>query len=147
MYTGVHFPGSSPQPALPWLVTTSERPGSTSRGGRRERSPSTSRPERRTTNTDGTRYELRLYVSPSSLNCVRARLALERVLQRFDPRLLALTVIDVRQDVDAAQREQILYTPTLILRDGAAPPTRVLGDLSSEGVLFDLFRLAGIEPL
>jgi hypothetical protein len=87
---------------------------------------------------------LRLYVSPESVSCGRAIGALRGVLGDVPPDLLRVEVIDIARDVEAATQDRILFTPTLIFKDGSDRTTRLLGDLSDPSLLLDLLQSAGI---
>ncbi len=93
------------------------------------------------------RVELRLYVSADSMNSARAVVALEQIVRAFPPRAFRTHVLDVATSVDAAARDRVLFTPTLILTDRAQRSTRVLGDLSNVDVLVELLRATGLEPV
>jgi hypothetical protein len=93
------------------------------------------------------RVELRLYVSADSMNSARAVMALEQIVRAFPPRAFRTHVLDVATSVEAAARDRVLFTPTLILTDRAQRSTRVLGDLSKVDVLVELLRATGLEPV
>ncbi len=84
-----------------------------------------------------------LYVSVDSLACFRAENVLRALLRQY---AVDLQVIDVAKDAASAERERILYTPTLICRNHRGD-TRVLGDLSNVSVLLDVLQAMGLEPL
>ena len=87
---------------------------------------------------------LRLYVSPESVSCGRAIGALRGVVGDLPADVLRVEVIDIARDVEAATQDRILFTPTLIFRDGSDRTTRLLGDLSDPSLLLDLLQSAGI---
>ena len=91
--------------------------------------------------------DILLYVSGSSVNCGRATAALQTLLREFPSDAVRFRVIDVLQDMDGATRDRVLFTPTLIFTDQQQRKTRVLGDLSSSKVLWDLLLAAGLEPI
>ncbi len=93
------------------------------------------------------RVEMRLYVSGNSLSCGRAAIALQDVLREFPSDAVNLRIVDVLHDIDAATRDRVLFTPTLIFTDQQQRKTRVLGDLSNTRVLWDLLIAAGLEPI
>jgi hypothetical protein len=77
---------------------------------------------------------LRLYVTGRTVSAERARLALRdlerRLAHHSGESTIHCEVIDVLEDPDAAVRDQIFATPTLIrLGPGAQP--RVFGDFSA----------------
>ena len=97
--------------------------------------------------TTSPRVEVRLYVSADSMSSSRALLALQHVTRIFPPTAINVRVLDVARDVDAASRDRVLFTPTLIVTDLAQRSTRVLGDLSNVETLVDLLRATGVEPV
>lgn len=90
--------------------------------------------------------ELFLYMSANSISCARALRTLRQVLHDFPAAASRLHVLDVGEDLVAAERHRVLFTPTLILKDRSGRLTRILGDLSNARVLFELIRAAGLEP-
>lgn len=92
------------------------------------------------------RVGLVLYVSANSIACVKAVASLRSVAARFPADRITLEVRDVAQHVEAAARDRVLFTPTLLCSTGL-PTVRVLGDMSNEGVLIDLLRTAGLKDL
>jgi hypothetical protein len=93
------------------------------------------------------RVDVRLYVSADSMNSSRAVLALQQITRIFPPAALNVRILDVANDIDAASRDRVLFTPTLIVTDLAQRSTRVLGDLSHVETLVDLLRATGVEPV
>jgi hypothetical protein len=87
--------------------------------------------------------ELVLYVAPGSPACARARANLEAALLRYDRARVRVTVQDVAQDVAAAERDRIVFTPTLLLRGAEAGC--VVGDLSRADAVDALLMLVGVE--
>ena len=90
--------------------------------------------------------EILLYVSDNSLNCGRAMATLQALLKEFPSNAVRFRVVDVLHEMDAATRDRVLFTPTLIFTDQQQRKTRVLGDLSNPKVLWDLLLAAGLEP-
>jgi hypothetical protein len=90
--------------------------------------------------------DLFLYVSGNSMSCARALHTLRDVLGDFPAAAIRLQVLDVDDDIAAAERHRVLFTPTLILKERSGRLTRILGDLSNARVLFELIRAAGLEP-
>jgi hypothetical protein len=91
----------------------------------------------------GVEVELVLYVSHDSVACVRALETLRRVILDFPADRIRLQVLDVVQHVEAATRDRILFTPTLLC--GTRPPyVRVLGDLTNRAVLQELVEAASL---
>lgn len=87
---------------------------------------------------------LRLYISHESLSCGRALGALRLVIGDLPPGALRVEIIDIAKDVESATEDRILFTPTLIFRDGSNRTTRLLGDLSNPALLVELLQNAGI---
>jgi circadian clock protein KaiB len=77
---------------------------------------------------------LRLYVTGRTVSAERARLALRDLERRLALQSGESTVvgevIDVLEDPEAAARDQIFATPTLI-RLGPGPQARLFGDFSA----------------
>jgi circadian clock protein KaiB len=90
--------------------------------------------------------DLVLYVSGDSINSIRAVRSLTALMQRYPPDTVRVRIVDVAEDVAAATKDRVLFTPTLIITDSAARTTRLLGSLSNAEVLADLLRTVGIEP-
>jgi hypothetical protein len=88
--------------------------------------------------------ELVLYVSTGSPACAKAMATLRGLRLEFPPDQIRLTVRDVAQHIEAATRDRILFTPTLLC--GAREPyVRVLGDLTNRSVLLDLLETAKLD--
>ena len=109
--------------------------------------PPTPAPHGLETDADDDRVVLCLYVSPDSMSCARAVVALQQMIRQFPPRAFRVQIVDVAADVDAAARESVLFTPTLMMMDKSGRATRVLGDLSNASVLVELLRGTGLEPV
>jgi hypothetical protein len=106
-------------------------------------------PSRRTTRRrriDGERRpgDIALYVSAGSVACARAEATLRALLPNFDH--VSLQVIDVARHREAAERERILFTPTLVCRSANGEDIRVLGDLTNLTVLLDVLHSLRNEP-
>lgn len=78
--------------------------------------------------------------------CARAELVLRGLLRQYASDAFTLRVVDVARNIEAAERDRVLYTPTLICR-GSKGDTRVLGDLSNVSVLIEVLHAMGVEPL
>jgi hypothetical protein len=85
--------------------------------------------------------ELVLYVSAGSLACDRALATLRSVLADYPPGRIQLVVRDVAEHVEAAARDRILFTPTLLCGT-REPYLRVLGDLTNRAILLDVLETA-----
>jgi len=92
----------------------------------------------------GARLELALYVTlpwPSSL---RAKANLTRVLSRVPEGQVRLVVCDLAHEPERAEKDNVLFSPTLV-KVWPAPKMWILGDLSESEVLIDLLALCGID--
>ena len=84
-----------------------------------------------------------LYVSPDSHASLKARTNLAAILERYGPQRVRFEVCDVSREPLRAEEDRILYTPTLVLKNG--PPAWIVGDLSDHGAVAQMLRLVGIE--
>lgn len=75
------------------------------------------------------RYILRLYVSGSSANSLRAVYNLKRICEEHLPDY-DLEVIDIHENPTAARKEQIVAAPTLV-KKLPEPLRKFVGDLSN----------------
>ena len=83
-------------------------------------------------------YQLRLYVSGSTLKSARAVENIKRICEEHLKDRYELEVIDLYQQPDLARGDQIVAVPTLLKRF-PQPPRRLVGDLSNtENVLLGL---------
>jgi|GEM_PF-1856008 circadian clock protein KaiB len=73
---------------------------------------------------------LKLFVTGRTPGAIRARLALESLLETHPDSGLDIKVIDVLADPDAALVDNVYATPTII-RSGGGIERRLIGDLSS----------------
>lgn len=73
---------------------------------------------------------LKLFVTGRTPGAVRARQALEALLESHPDEDIAIKVIDVLADPDAALVDNVYATPTII-RSGGGVERRLIGDLSS----------------
>jgi hypothetical protein len=88
--------------------------------------------------------ELVLYVSASSPACAKAIRALHDLFREVPVRYAHLSIVDVALNVDAAAKDRVIFTPTLVFGRGL-PRVRVIGDLSNRGVLIELLQSAGVD--
>ena len=88
--------------------------------------------------------ELVLYVAGQSPSSVRARRNLERLLAGHAGADVHVEIRDVAEDVDAAERDHVVFTPTLIVRAGGIE-TRALGDLADGSAVSGILTLGGVE--
>lgn len=73
---------------------------------------------------------LKLFVTGRTPGAIKARLALEALLETHPDSGLEIKVIDVLADPDAALIDNVYATPTII-RSGGGIERRLIGDLSS----------------
>ena len=86
----------------------------------------------RTRGRDGaTSYALTLFVTGQSVRSERAIANLRRICQRLGDRC-ELTIVDVLERPDLAERDKVLATPTVV-RTRPLPRRRIIGDLSDAG--------------
>ena len=76
------------------------------------------------------KYVLRLYVTGSTPKSSRAIENLKKLCEAHLKDRYELTVIDLYETPEAAQRDQILCAPTLV-KQLPAPVRRLIGDLSN----------------
>lgn len=89
--------------------------------------------------------ELVLYVSPESLPCARARHTMEQLLRRYDASQVDFRVCDLTREPDAAIRDRVIFTPTLV-KCRPLPAVWVLGDLAATDVVINLLEMCGVSP-
>lgn len=75
--------------------------------------------------------ELALYVNPRSAACLRVRAAIESVLEAYGSDNVSFEVFDVSRDVERAEQDRVLFTPTLVKRR-PEPPAWLVGDAGGE---------------
>jgi hypothetical protein len=92
-----------------------------------------------------TRIELVLYVTADSIPCHRARAAMKEILKDYDASYVDFRVYELESHLAAAQRDRIIFTPTLVKR-WPDPKVWVLGDLTRRAVVIDLLEMAGVSP-
>jgi CheY-like chemotaxis protein len=102
-------------------------------------------PGRQDTASGGAMVELCLYVSATSAASMKARRNLEALLSRYPAGEVAFAVVDVAAEPAAAERDHIVFTPTLVKRE-PPPVLWILGDLSQRSVLSDVLDTCGVEP-
>ena len=74
-------------------------------------------------------YVLRLFVTGTSPNSIRAINNLKLICDEYLPNNHSLEIIDVYQEASIAQTEQIIALP-LLIRKQPLPERRMIGDLS-----------------
>jgi len=92
----------------------------------------------------GPPVELVLYVSRVWVTSTRARENVEKILDRFVRAQVRLQIRDVAEDALAAEKDQVVFTPTLVK---VAPPPRawVVGDLSDHELVMSVLDVAGVQ--
>jgi hypothetical protein len=150
MYDGIHIEIDGP-PLGDGTLITGFTPDELERRFNSPRRQQKLDPDRRSRDqrpvTSSARCDLRLYVSSESVNCSRATSALRSLVGHLPSKELRLQIIDVAVAVDAATQDRILFTPTLILRNGSGHVTRFLGDLSNPVLLLEMLRDAGVTSI
>ena len=94
----------------------------------------------------GPRVEFALYISRMSPPSLRALRNMEALLGRFDTAQVKVEICDLAVDPGAADRDRVIFTPTLVKRR-PEPPAWVLGDLSDTSVVVDLLTMYGVETV
>lgn len=92
---------------------------------------------------DGKRIDLVLYVSSRSPASLKARRRMEDVLAGFDSSQVRYEVCDLLQHAASAERDRVVFTPTLLKR-APAPRSWILGDLTDDDVVRDLLAMCGV---
>lgn len=77
----------------------------------------------------GARYLLRLYVAGPTPQSTRALVNIRRICEEHLKENYDLEVLDLLQSPEAAERDQIIAAPTLVMHS-PAPVRRLIGDLS-----------------
>jgi len=91
----------------------------------------------------GVRLDLVLYVSSRSPASLTARRRMDEVLAEFDSSGIRYEVCDLLQHAAAAERDRVVFTPTLVKR-APGPPSWILGDLTNDDVVRDLLMMCGV---
>ncbi len=81
-------------------------------------------------NKKDVRYILRLYITGSTLNSMRAVDNIKNICERHLKGRYDLEVIDISQQPSLAEGEQIIAAPTLI-KKLPKPLRRIIGDMSN----------------
>lgn len=88
--------------------------------------------------TDGEKFMLRLYVTGSTPQSIRAIRNIQKICEENLPGNYNLEVINLYENPELAKTEQIIAAPTLV-KQLPLPLRRIIGDLSdSEKVLVGL---------
>jgi circadian clock protein KaiB len=75
-------------------------------------------------------YQLKLFVSGASPNSVRAINNLKIICDSYIKDKYTLEIIDVHQDMELAQKEQMVALP-LLIKKFPIPERRMVGDMSN----------------
>jgi len=86
--------------------------------------------------------DLVLYVSARSAASARARRRMDEVLAECGPQGIRYEVRDLFANADSAERDRVVFTPTLVKR-GPGPRLWIVGDLSQDEVVRDLLAMCG----
>ena len=89
--------------------------------------------------------ELVLYYTPPWPSSMKARRNLEKILKGYEAEAVHLTVRDLGEHPDLAERDGVVFSPTLIKRSPGAP-VWMLGDLSDSTAVTDLLLASGLRP-
>ena len=92
---------------------------------------------------DGKLIDLVLYVSARSPASLKAQRRMEDVLAGFDSSQVKYEVCDLLQHAASAERDRVVFTPTLLKR-APAPRSWILGDLTDDDVVRDLLAMCGV---
>jgi len=87
--------------------------------------------------------ELVLYVSPASPASARAQHNLQELIARLDSSKVDLAICDVSEDAERAEADQILFTPTLVVRRPLL--TWIVGDLTNGEEVLRVLRSVETE--
>lgn len=92
-------------------------------------------------------YVLELYVTGRTIGARHAISNLRQICEQEIPGIYKLTVIDILERPEKAEKKKILATPTLI-REFPPPPRRIIGDMSDrEKVILYLDLYPGNEVI
>jgi circadian clock protein KaiB len=79
---------------------------------------------------NGFEYILKLFVSGSSPNSMRAITNIQKILDEHIPGRYSLSIVDLHQDKALAIHEQIVAVP-LLIKKFPLPERRLIGDMSN----------------
>ena len=100
------------------------------------------RERRRSATAGGETYVFRLFVAGSESNSTQASGNLARLCEEHLKGRYQIEIVDVLKDAAAAQKNNVLVTPTLILIK-PHPKVTVLGSLSDTRQVLGALRLIG----
>ena len=89
--------------------------------------------------------ELVLYYTPPWPSSMKAQRNLEKILAAYPSNAVRLTLRDLGEHPDLAEKDGVVFSPTLIKRSPGAP-VWMLGDLSDGSAVTDLLLASGLEP-
>ena len=89
-------------------------------------------------------YLLKLYVTGANPRTERAIANLQQICDSELEGRYALEIIDVLEDPEAAERDRVLATPTLI-KELPPPLRRVIGDLSDRAKVLLALEIRAID--
>ncbi len=96
----------------------------------------------RSAESPGEEYLLRLYITGTSPNSVRAIRNIREICEQYLSGRYSLEIIDVYQEAERAREDQIIALPLLIKRT-PLPVRRLIGDMSEKE---KVLRGLGIQP-
>ena len=76
---------------------------------------------------------------------MKAQRNLEKILAAYASNAVRLTLRDLGEHPDLAEKDGVVFSPTLIKRSPGAP-VWMLGDLSDGSAVTDLLLASGLEP-
>lgn len=91
------------------------------------------------------KHIFRLYIAGQSANSVMAVENLKALCREILPQCHEIEIVDVLRQPEAALRERILVTPTL-LRLAPGQLVRIIGNLSEREAVLALLGLTGATP-
>ena len=89
--------------------------------------------------------ELVLYYTPPWPSSMKARRNLEKILDAYETEAVRLTLRDLGEHPDLAEKDGVVFSPTLI-KCSPGSPVWMLGDLSDSRGVTDLLLAAGLKP-
>ena len=92
-----------------------------------------------------TSYSFRLYVVSDSPHSKAAISNLKWICEQVLNGDCSISIVDVLQEPDEAERENILATPTLV-RSHPSPEKRLIGDLADKQLVLSLLGLDNLVP-
>ncbi len=92
------------------------------------------------------KIDLVLYVSAASRSSTQAKDNMERALAAFDRDEVAYSICDLQENLETAEHDRVVFTPTLVKRH-PEPRMWIVGDLRDGDVVSDLLRISGVSPV